>query len=227
MGTSVSNVMETITTAVPFPALSARHVRLKTHLANTTAYSAAQTAPIIGRTLEREQAFGSTTNAAACVAGAVLSYAQAHGLVDLATKVDITPTRLKTGRMGRRVELFQQIHDAAAGVVPELADYRVTEITLADLQTQISNLRALLPVARNSIVMRRVMTQKLWVEFREMRRLLDKEIDPLIEQLRTSSPDLYAQYHGARMIVGPSHVPREESAAPAAAPAPAPIAHAA
>ena len=233
MGHSVSGALETITSTNDLPALSAKHVALKTILGRIAAASAAQSEPINGPRRVRNKALASATDLAVVVAGAVLSYAREHGLEELIVKVDISPTKLKTGRVARRLELLQQIHDAAASVLTELADYRVTRAVLADLQEKIDATKPLLVAPRAGIVSRRVATVRLETEIRRLTRLITGEIDPLVEALRLIAPDDYARYHAARVVVDlPGSSPANDSPSAAAetaagsAPA-APMAHAA
>ena len=215
MGQSLTGALETITSTDDLPALSAKHVALKTILGRIAAASAAQSEPVNGPRRVRNRALASATDLAIVVAGAVLSYARERGLDELIVKVDVTPTSLKTGRLARRVELLQQIHAAATSVLSELADFRVTAAMLTQLQELIDVVKPLLVAPRARIVSRRVATLRLEKEHRRLMRLITGEIDPLVEGLRLTSPDDYARYHAARVVVDSPGSPAADVAPPA------------
>ncbi len=233
MGHAVSGALETITSNNDLPALSAKHVVLKTVIRRIIAASAAQSEPTSGNLRLRNKAFAAATDAAVVIVGAVSSYAQEHGLDALIAKIDVTPTDLKTGRVARRVELLQQIHAAATSVLAELADYRVTAAHLTDFQEKIDAAKALLVAPRAGIVARHVATVRLKAELRRLGQLLAREIDPLVEMLRLTAPDDYARYHAARVVVAlagsspADHAPEAVAVTAAGSPSAAPVARAA
>ena len=222
MGQSVSSLLEILTATNESPALRAKAVGLKTHLSDIKSLSATQATPFPGQTRDRNRLFDLATTATVMVAGPVLSYAQGHQLGDLIAKVDLTRTDFQSGRFNRRLELMQQVHDAAAGALPRLADYPVTAEMLADLQAKIGAASDVALVTRTNAMSRRVATEKLAETFRKMRKLIADEIDPLIEPLAASDPDNYALYQAARVVID---LPGTPDPTPANEPAPAPAAN--
>jgi len=115
--------------------------------------------------------------------------------------VNLHRYEFETGRFLRRMQLMQQVHDAAKDVLAQLTDYGVTAAILTDLQTKIDAANALLPVRRATVITRRVATAKLAGAFRKMHTLIAKELDPLVEPLRLTDPDNYALYQAARLTI--------------------------
>jgi hypothetical protein len=216
---NTSSQLERLTATTECPALVAAHGALITKLEEADAHAAIQSLPIQGRTKDRNEVFAKTWNAAFVVAGLVRSYASANRLHDLAAKVRVKRYSFDRGRIRRRIELAQQIHDAAAGVLPQLAGYRVTAETLADLQTKIDAADALFTAIRSAIANRKLATGSLEEALRQAHDLLRDEIDPLVESLRDENPAAYALYRTARMII---HLPGTPAEPPAAASEPSP-----
>lgn len=91
---------------------------------------------------------------------------------DLAARVTASASSFHYGRHHARLLLAQQIHEAASGVVAQLADYGVTAAT-----------------------------QELEPTFDEIDALLHDEIDTLLLGFKASDPAFYRDYHAARIII--------------------------
>jgi hypothetical protein len=201
MGHAVSNSLETFpATGVP-PALAVKHASLKAMMDNIHALALQQVVPLAGVRVDRDRVFEVVGDAAEVVGGAVLSYANAHRLGDLTARVRFALDRLRRARIFHRVQVAQQIHDAAHGVVDQLVDYSVTAATLTDLQTKVTAAMALLDATRTAVVSRTVATQGLARAFDAFEALLKDELDPLINSLKRTIPEAHARYRSARRIV--------------------------
>ena len=214
---NTSSQLERLTATSECPALVAAHGALITKLDNADAHAAIQRLPIKGRTKDRDAVFTKAWDAAFIVAGLVQAYASANRLHDLVAKVRVKRYFFNRGRIRRRVELAQQIHDAAAGVLPQLASYRINPDTLADLQAKIDEANTLSTVIRSAIVNRKLATESLEEALQQAHDLLKNEIDPLVKSLRDENPAAYALYRSARMII---HLPGAKAEPPATGPQP-------
>jgi hypothetical protein len=201
MGQSVSTSLETITATDVPPALAAVHPALKTAITEIQTIAAAQGLPTTGITRERDRVFATSAEATLLIAGLVLSYAKRRGLEDLAAKVDLNISELARGRFNLRIQRMQQVHAAATEVMAHLADFNVTAARLADLQAKITAAAEQITAARDSIVTRRVATEKLAEAFGRMTDLIEHHIDPLIEDRREIDPDAYKRYQAARVVI--------------------------
>ena len=224
MGRSASTQLEKLIATTDCPALVAAHGALVTKLADADTHAAIQRLPLQGRTKDRNEVFTKTWNAAFIVAGLVRAYALANGLHDLAAKVRVKRYFFDRGRIRRRIELAQQIHDAAASVLPQLADYRVTAALLTDLQTKIDDANALFTTIRAAIANRKLATGSLEAALQSAYDLLKNEIDPLVESLREENPAGYQLYRSARMIIDRPGATAEQPTAQPQPTSPAPTA---
>ncbi len=216
MGQNVSVALETITATHALPALVAASVALKTYLTNIKFYAALQAVPTTGHTEDRGRVFSGAITTTLMVAGPVRSYAKTNKLGDLGAKVAHTISDIRQTRISQRVLLLQQVHDAAASVLPHLADYGVTAEMLAEQQTQIDAASGCLTTPRARIMSRRVATERLGEVIQKMRNLLADEVDPLMVRLQATDPDGYAMYQAARLTINrPGSSGGDDETAPA------------
>lgn len=154
-----------------------------------------------GVSASKEEELAQMAEAALAVAGGVRSYAKAKGLTELAARVRLTPSDFSRCRAIERVRLAQQVHDAAASVVENLADYDVTAAELTGLAKEIAEASASLDAPRAATGTRKSATTRLPAAFRAMDELLKERIDPLALKLKPTQPAFYANYLAARVIV--------------------------
>src|SRR5947209_4610173 len=133
MSQSVSEVLETMTATGGVPALADKSAALKTLLSNIPSLTAVQALPTTGSTEDRDRVLGDAIDATLLVGASVLSYANTNQLGDLAAKVRVVPSDFTRLRIGARVPVMQQVHDAAAGVLAALANHGLTAASLTDL----------------------------------------------------------------------------------------------
>jgi len=200
-GHAVSNTLETITTTSELAALPAMQAALKTKLKLIASLAAIQALPTTGTTEDRDRVVAETNDAALIVAAAVLSYANANQLGDLAAKVRLCRSDFVRTRIGQRAQLARQVHDAALGVLPHLAGFGVTEAILDALLAKVGAADVILGSPRAVIMARRVATEKLGITFHEAWTLITQQIDPLMASQRKANPDAYALYQAARVVI--------------------------
>ena len=151
-----------------------------TKLGVITRLRAAQALPTQGRVEERDRVFAETTAATLAVAGRVLAYAEINQLPDLALRVRLNDNPSHSLRLGSRVSVMQQVHDAAHSVLPELAGLGGTAATLAELQTQIDAAAAVATSPRTTVAARKVATAQLAAAFTDMEAFLTGQLDPVM-----------------------------------------------
>jgi hypothetical protein len=214
-GHSVSSVMKTITATRPVPALVAGQAALDNIMSDLTTFAALQAEPITGKTQDRNNVFTAAAEVTSIIARLTLGYALSRELPDLAAHVDLPASRLSRARFIQRLQAMQQVHDAAAGVIDQLAEAHVTPEMLAAQQAKIDAAKAVLSLPRSTIAARRVVTEKLGLGFRKLNRVLRYQLDPQMELLRETDPDAYALYRAARLVIdrpGESRRVAEDSA---------------
>ena len=199
---SVSRFLETLTATDLPPAFAAARVALKTDLSRIAALANAQAQPLGGLTRHRDGVFDAGVEVTLIVADLVRGYARRAGLVELAAKVEITPSDLSRGRFSRRVQLMQQVYEATAGLAAaELAALGLTEARLAELKAKADAAEALHDVPRDAIAARRVITRQLRELISELRSRLRDELDPHMAARRVSDPVAYERYQAARIVI--------------------------
>ena len=197
----------------------------KGRLARLKKLAAQQAQRLSVATADRDAALAAAIASALTIAGIVLSYADTHHLTSLANRVRVRPGDFKSGRFALRVQLAQQVCDAARTVVAQLGDHGVVEATLDDFQATIDAAEAALTAPRLLTGEKAAATERLKAAFRDIDAVLVNQIDPLLLPLAQTHADFYARYQSARAVVdrpgGRPATPLEELVAPAAAPHPA------
>ena len=208
---------------VAFPA---RFHTFKNKLAHLKTLAATQAQRLNVAIADRDTALNIAFTAALTIAGIVLSYADAHQLTSLATRVRVRPGDFKAGRMARRLQLAQEVHDAALAVVAQLGDQGVVEATLEEFQAKIDAAAVALTAPRLLTGEKTAATQRLKAAFRDINATLANQINPLLVPLAATHPEFYARYKSARAVVdrsgGRTSNPAKEPELPTVASHPAP-----
>jgi hypothetical protein len=190
--------------------MQAAGVALDNLLNEITTPSNQQSEPLTGKTQDRNKVFDAASDMAYSIARLVLGHALAHGLGDLAAKVDIPASELGRSRFTRRVELMRQIHTAASSVIPQVTDSTLTPAMLTEFRGKIDAAEAVLTAPRSNIATRRVATENVERSVIKLEQLLRYTLDPLMELRRTDDPDGYVLYSAARLVIDRPGDPAEE-----------------
>ena len=159
-----------------------------------------QTKGTRGRTAQRDELSQGMIDLALDVASAVGAHAVEQQLTELAKSVEVSAATFRRMRIVHRPILAQQIHDAALPIIEDLAPYKITAQTLADLQARIGLVKAALDDPRSLIRSKTAATAQLVEAFREADALLEGQIDRLMFPVRKTHPELYADYQLARQV---------------------------
>jgi hypothetical protein len=218
---AVATVWKTVTAAAPAPALQAAGAALEYLLDEIKTHGARQAEPLTGKTRERNQIFATAGEITHQIARLLLGHALAHGLADLAARVDFPESALRRGSMLSRLELMRRVHAAAIERSEPLAAFGITEDVLDDFARKIAAAEAVLTAPRMNIAKRVAATKHLSRCFRELDRLLKYTFDPLMDLQRAINPDGYVRYQAARLVIETQPKADAEvnsAAAPAATP---------
>lgn len=134
------------------------------------------------------------------IAGALRSYAATNRRPELLEQASVARRHFGQLRRGQRMQLAQQVLDAAQPLAAELAGYGVTAAMLAELEAKIAAGDAVVLSPRRASARRKAATRALQSNFSAAFTLLREEIDPLIETLRLSDPVVYEAYRDARSV---------------------------
>lgn len=145
------------------------------------------------------------------MASAVFAYASKINDNELKEKVNYTPSDLRNSRDTILKDICQTIHDEAANVIADLADYGKTPADLTNLQKEIDDFVAILAKPRTAIGTRATATSKLIELFQQGDDLLKNQLDKLMVNFQTSEPKFFSQYQSSRIIIdlGIRHKPEE------------------
>ncbi len=198
---AVQALLQTTTETSGVTPLPAKLTAFSGQIAAIDELDLAQIRPTTGPMANRNRLIQETVHAALELAGFARSYAHEQQIEALTSAVQITATDFSRLRLTRRLVLAQQVHDAAAPYVTQLANYGVTAATLADLQTKIDTARTALSQPRNIVALKKAATESMAKAFTAADMLLEIHIDPLVFALRNTSPEFYANYRAARQLV--------------------------
>jgi hypothetical protein len=154
-----------------------------------------------GVTAAKQAAREGMASAALIVAGAVRAYASKNNDQELLAKVDFTSSNILRGRDTEAATICQGIHDSANGVVANLADFGVDAAGLTALQGKIDAYSAVLGSPRSRASTHRAAAGLKDDEFTAADRVLEEQLDGLVENFRVSQPSFYEAYQAARDVV--------------------------
>ena len=160
-----------------------------------------QNLPIRGKVGDRDKSLLAAIHAALELAGYAYSYARENGLHDLAEKVNVSEADFRRLRLTRRPGLAQQVHDAVAPIVAQLASYNADAGALPALQGKIDAAVAALAEPRVTVTQKKAATQAMATAFADADDLLETHIDPLLFPLQKSNPEFYLRYRAAREVL--------------------------
>ena len=137
---------------------------------------------------------------AADVAGLLGAYAAAISNPTLEAEVNYPVSRLKRTRDEQLVPVCQIIHDRAVEHQTALVDYGIKAPTIAALQTAINDYAAKTPNPRAALGNRKTQNAQRTELLRRGDAILKKQIDKLVQTLRTTEPEVHATYFNLREI---------------------------
>ena len=136
------------------------------------------------------------------VADQLSAYAAKTGDTMLAAAIDFSKSQLDRMADSDLVLAAKAVEKAAADHSAILAsDYLITAADLTTLTQRRERFDKLKTAARDAIVNRRVATLSLPEAITFVRSLYRNELDRMMTRFKTSQPDFYAAYFGARVIV--------------------------
>lgn len=153
-----------------------------------------------GITVDKVNAKQTLCQTAADIAGIITAYASASGNPTLEAEADYSVTKLKRLRDEQLAPVCQIIHDRAVEHQTALVDYGIKPPTIAALQTAINDYSAKTPNPRTALSNRKTQNAQRTELFRRGDAILKKQIDKLVQTLRTTEPEVHANYFNLREI---------------------------
>jgi hypothetical protein len=149
---------------------------------------------------EKRIARATLTNNATEVAAAVLAYAEENDDAELAGRVDFSRSEIQ-GRDSTFVARCRDIHAAATENVESLTDAGITPAKLTALKKQIDGFEALHTKPRQNLAKRSAATRRMPFLFEKADRIVNRRLNKLVLQFKTSAPAFYNAYQMAVTIV--------------------------
>jgi hypothetical protein len=145
----------------------------------------------------REQLIDDTTR----LVKKVLSFAADTQDKALAAHIDHSRSELRNLRESLLPGICYAVCDKAAGYLPQLAEYGVTQAELAGLRSLADQFKAIIPEPKLVISTGKQVTGALADAFRQNNDLLREQLDGKLEQFKDGQPAFYAAYFDARNVI--------------------------
>lgn len=175
-----------------------------------------------GAASEKAYALEALGDAAFEVGAAVHAYAVTTQDYALEGRVDFSRSTIAYGREAAVLARVRDIQAAATEQLANLADYGITQAKLTALKKKIDAFEVSLARPRQQIAAGSAATQSLQGKFNEVDAILNKRLDKLVYQFKSSAPDFVAAYQTARTIVDIRATRKTDKAGPTPVPAPTP-----
>ncbi|CAA9306705.1 MAG: hypothetical protein AVDCRST_MAG56-5960 [uncultured Cytophagales bacterium] len=145
----------------------------------------------------REQLIDGTTR----LVKKVLSFAADTQNKALAAQIDHSRSELRNLRESLLPGICYAVCEKAAGHLPQLAEYGVTEAEIAGLRGLADQFKAIIPEPKLAISTGKQVTGALADAFRQNNDLLREQLDGKLEQFKEGQPAFYAAYFDARNVI--------------------------
>jgi len=204
MGKGVEQHLDTNSAIIAaVPALVTAVSELKTIIANIVGTTQLKDVNLAGIAIDKTVSKQTLAQKTADIAGFIYAFAAATDNNTLQQEVNYNLSKLLKTRDEQLAPRCQIIHDKGIEFKTQLADYGITDATLADLQAAIDSYSATSPKTRTAISTRKTLKSNLAEEFRQLDAVLKKRIDKLINIFRDSHPDFVKTYESNRIIPDP------------------------
>ncbi|MHB8260515.1 MAG: carboxypeptidase regulatory-like domain-containing protein [Bacteroidia bacterium] len=138
-------------------------------------------------------------------ASAGLAYASSANNAVLKAKCKMTESSLIRAKEADLVTIGNNVHIALLPYAANLVGFGGSAATLGTLSTNTNSFGGLVSSPRSARTTPISATGTLAQQFRATTEFLVDEMDPMMEQYRTSNPDFYNAYHVARVILNIGH----------------------
>ena len=177
--------------------------KFKSNIAAITETAQQKSGALTGITTDKNNLKQTLCTLAANIAGVVFAYASANSNNTLKAEMNLPVTTLMRTRDNALAPRCQNIHDKAVANRVALEDFGITASMLSDLQTAINSYSSETMKPRAAISGRKTINTNLNALFKENDRILNDQLDKLIELFRPENPDFVQTYESTRIIVDP------------------------
>lgn len=160
-----------------------------------------QTEIIKGKAINKRQKRDAMIEVALRIGAVITAYAAELGNNELMHTVNYKKRQLVLSRDTIVNALCKIILDEAKNNAPDLIDYGITSVEIAEFETAIAQYHQTIADPREAIVSRGTYTELLNQLFKQADFVLKNEIDNLMIVYKTTKPDFYATYKESRKII--------------------------
>lgn len=185
----------------PVPAFGAVFSKFEETIAAIQDTRLVQEGNLTGITKDKAVAKENAIAKALEISTGVFVYGSVSNNNTLMAKVDYSPSELRQSRDTVLTDQLQVIHDEAANIMDNLADYGIDKADLEELQVLIDTYADKVEEPRVSITNRAQATGALVDLFKQGDKFLKEQLDKLMGQFKASNPKFYQVYFNARKIV--------------------------
>ena len=159
-----------------------------------------QKAGSIIATEKKTQARTTLEETAVAISNAGKAYAVAANDIDLKGVCRLTVTKLRNAKDVDLIAYCQNLYDSINSSSANLAPYGASVANITALQTAITNFTTLTGKPATAISAVSAATQSIAVQVKNLKTLLNDQLDPLMTQFKTSNVNFYNQYESSRVI---------------------------
>ena len=168
-----------------------------------------------GKSAAKDEAEDALVTATVMVAAALTAFARKTGNTQLKEKARVKESYLRRVRSNEQVNIAKLTYDLALANAEGLVEFTVTPSMLADFKSRIVAYEATIEDIGTGMAARvgaRTAVGDLFIQADE---LLKEEIDAMMELFRVKEPEMYNNYHAARVIkdIGIHHKKGEKKTA--------------
>ena len=153
-----------------------------------------------GKSAAKDEAEDALVTATVMIASALVAYARKIGNTQLKEKARVSESYLRRVRSNEQVNIAKLTYDLALANAEGLVEFSVTPTMLADFKSRIAAYEAAIEDLGTGLAARVGARTALGDLFIQADDLLKEEVDSLMELLRLKEPELYNDYHAARVI---------------------------
>lgn len=185
-------------------AFNTAFTNFKAKIAELNSTSQQKNVVLTGIAKDKGNAKQNLAQKASDLAGEIFAFASVTGNQTLKQEVNFSISKLSQTSEEQFVSRCQNIHTRGTENLANLGDYGVTQQSLNDLQTAITNYVANSPKTRTAKSNRKTLTANLSQLFKDADAILKEQMDKLVVALRPSNAAFVDNYEANRIIIDPS-----------------------
>jgi len=153
-----------------------------------------------GKSAAKDEAEDALVTATVMIAAGLTAFARKKGNTQLKEKAKVSESYLRRIRSHEQVNIAKLTYDLALANAEGLVEYSITPSMLSDFKSRIAAYEAAIEDIGTGMASRVGARTAVGDLFIQVDDLLKEELDPMMELFRMKEPELYNDYHAARVI---------------------------